>query len=303
MEHIVNTLIPIFSLILIGYFFKHLKFPSIDFWPMADKFTYYVLMPSLITYKLALANIDLSITVGLVSTALMSIFVVFISLLVLNYFIKFENKAFTSIVQGGIRFNSYVLLAFVDSVYGDKGLVFAAIVMAFVIPFINVLCISTFALFVRHGKFSLLTFLKTIVKNPLILACVVGGSINASGLEVPLVVLKSLSILSNAALPIGLLSVGVGLEFKYLHSAKKELFVSALAKLVYFPIVIYTIGNLCGLSHQMLAIAVIFGAMPTAVSGYMLARELGGDTTLMASIITLQTLLSMLTLFLVIPIL
>jgi len=70
MEHIVNTLIPIFSLILIGYFFKHLKFPSIDFWPMADKFIYYILMPSLITYKLSLANINLSTTIGLVSTVL-----------------------------------------------------------------------------------------------------------------------------------------------------------------------------------------------------------------------------------------
>lgn len=303
MEHIVNTLIPIFSLILIGYSFKHLKFPSTDFWPMADKFTYYVLMPSLLIYKLSLANINLSTTFELVSTALISIFVIFVSLLILNYFIKFENKAFTSIVQGGIRFNSYVLLAFVDSVYGDKGLVLAAIVMAFVIPFINVLCISTFALYVRKGKFSLLTFLKTIVKNPLILACAIGGVINGSDVVVPLVALKTLSILSNAALPIGLLSVGVGLEFKYIHSAKKELIASTLIKLIYFPIVIYGIGLVFGLSNQMLAIAVIFGAMPTAVSGYILARELGGDTTLMASIITLQTLFCMITLFLVIPIL
>jgi len=43
--------------------------------------------------------------------------------------------------------------------------------------------------------------------------------------------------------------------------------------------------------------------MPTAVSSYILARELGGDVTLMASIITLQTLFCMLTLFLVIPLL
>jgi predicted permease len=254
-------------------------------------------------YKLSLANINLSTTFELVSTALISIFVIFVSLLILNYFIKFENKAFTSIVQGGIRFNSYVLLAFVDSVYGDKGLVLAAIVMAFVIPFINVLCISTFALYVRKGKFSLLTFLKTIVKNPLILACAIGGVINGSDVVVPLVALKTLSILSNAALPIGLLSVGVGLEFKYIHSAKKELIASTLIKLIYFPIVIYGVGLVFGLSNQMLAIAVIFGAMPTAVSGYILARELGGDTTLMASIITLQTLFCMITLFLVIPIL
>ena len=303
MEHIVNTLIPIFSLILLGYFFKRIKFPSTDFWPMADKFTYYVLMPSLLIYKVSTSNIDLEQTLGLVTTALLSILIIFFSLMVLNFFIKFNNKAFTSIMQGGIRFNSYVFLAFVDSVYGDKGLVLAAIVMAFVIPFINVLCISTFAIYVRDDKFSFLAFFKTIIKNPLIVACAVGGLINAGDMTLPVVVLKSLTILSGSALPIGLLSVGVGLEFKYLKAAKKELIISVLGKLIYFPIVIYGVGLMFGLSSEMLAIAVIFGAMPTAVSGYILARELGGDVTLMASIITLQTLMCMFTLFLVVPLL
>lgn len=303
MEHIVNTLIPIFSLILLGYFFKRIKFPSTDFWPMADKFTYYVLMPALLVYKVSTSNIDLEQTLDLVTTALLAILFVFFSLIVLNFFVKFNNKAFTSIMQGGIRFNSYVILAFVDSVYGDRGLVLAAILMAFVIPFINVLCISTFAIYVRDGKFSFISFFKTIIKNPLILACILGGLINAGDITLPMVALKSLTILSGAALPVGLLSVGVGLEFKYLKSAKKELVVSTFAKLIYFPLVIYGIGLFFGLSGEMLAIAVIFGAMPTAVSGYILARELGGDVSLMASIITLQTLLCMITLFLVVPIL
>ena len=120
MEHVVSTLIPIFTLILLGYFFKNIKFPSVEFWPMADKFTYYVLMPSLLVYKVATSNIDLKETLDLVSTALLSILFVFFSLMVLNFFIKFNNKAFTSVMQGGIRFNTYVFLAFVDSVYGEQ---------------------------------------------------------------------------------------------------------------------------------------------------------------------------------------
>ncbi|MDD3325194.1 MAG: AEC family transporter [Sulfurospirillaceae bacterium] len=303
MEYILNSLIPIFSLILLGYFFKQIAFPAGDFWPLADKFTYYALMPSLLVYKLAVAKVALLSSLNLVATAFVAIFIVLLSLMVLNYFVKFDNKAFTSITQGGIRFNSYVFLAFVDSVYGDKGLVFAAILMAFVIPLINVLCISVFAIYTRHGNFSFRAFFKTIVKNPLIGACVIGGLINFSGVALPLSVIKSLSILSSAALPIGLLSVGVGLELKYLRHAKKELFVSTIAKLFYFPLVIYGVGLLLGLDGQMLAIAVIFGAMPTAISGYILARELGGDVSLMASIITLQTLACMGSLFFIVPLL
>ena len=303
MEHIINTLIPIFTLIILGYTFKHLRFPSTEFWPMADKFTYYVLMPSLLIYKLARANIDIHHTINMVATTLLAITIVFFTLMVLNFFLKYEGKAFTSIMQGGIRFNSYVFLAFVDSVYGDKGLVYAAIILAFAIPYLNVLCISTFAIYTQRGEFSFKSFFKTIIKNPLIGACVIGGAINISGVYVPMTLLKTLSLLSAAALPIGLLSVGVGLEFKHLKSAKSELISSTFAKLIYFPAIIYGVGLLFGLHGMMLSVCVIFGAMPTAVSGYILARELGGDTTLMASIITVQTLACMGTIFLIIPIL
>ncbi|MBP9491742.1 MAG: AEC family transporter [Sulfurospirillum sp.] len=301
MTLILNSLLPICILISVGYAFKYLKFPSTDFWPMADKFTYYVLMPSLLIYKLSIAKIDLSHTVSLVATTLSSIFLVLVLLVLLNFLLHFENKAFTSIAQGGIRFNTYVFLAFVDTAYGDKGLILAAIVMAFAIPFINVLCISVFAIYTRNGKFSLLSFLKTIIKNPLIGACVIGGVINATGLPLPLFGLKALSILSNAALPIGLLSVGVGLELKYLKHAKKELVVATVTKLLLFPLLSYGVGLLFGLSGISLSIAVIFGAMPTAVSAYILARELGGDVSLMASIITLQTIACMGTLFFIVP--
>ncbi len=301
MTLILNSLLPICILISVGYAFKYLKFPSTDFWPMADKFTYYVLMPSLLIYKLSIAKIDLSHTVSLVATTLSSIFLVLVLLVLLNFLLHFENKAFTSIAQGGIRFNTYVFLAFVDTAYGDKGLILAAIVMAFAIPFINVLCISVFAIYTRNGKFSLLSFLKTIIKNPLIGACVIGGVINATGLPLPLFGLKALSILSNAALPIGLLSVGVGLELKYLKYAKKELVVATVTKLLLFPLLSYGVGLLFGLSGISLSIAVIFGAMPTAVSAYILARELGGDVSLMASIITLQTIACMGTLFFIVP--
>jgi hypothetical protein len=122
-------------------------------------------------------------------------------------------------------------------------------------------------------------------------------------MHLPLFILKYLSVVSNAALPMGLLSVGVGLELRYLKYAKKELLVSTIVKLLLFPLLAYGIGILFGLSGLSLSVAVIFGAMPTAVSGYILARELGGDVSLMASIITLQTLACMATLFLIVPIL
>ncbi|WP_263833775.1 AEC family transporter [Sulfurospirillum oryzae] len=303
MSYVLGALLPICLIIVAGYAFKHASFPSVDFWPKMDKFTYYVLMPCLLVYELAVAKIDLTYTVNLVLTSLGGIFLILVILILLNMILHFENRAFTSIVQGGIRFNTYVLLALVNAIYGDKGLVLAAIVIAFAIPFINILCISVFAIFLRDGKFSLRSFFKTIVKNPLIGACVIGGLINASGIPMPLFILKSISIISHAALPMGLLSVGVGLELKYLKHAKKELVVSTVAKLILFPMIAYGLGLLFGLNGISLSIAIIFASMPTATSSHILARELGGDVSLMASITTLETLACVGTLFLIVPLL
>lgn len=303
MPLVLNALLPICLIIFMGYSFKHLRFPSTDFWPKMDKFTYYVLMPSLLVYELSVAKIDLNHTIDVVVSSIIGIFLILMTLVFLNAILHFENRAFTSIAQGSIRFNTYVFLALINALYGDKGLVLAAIVMAFAIPFINILCISVFAFYTREGRFSLRSFFKTILKNPLIGACVIGGCLNFLGNPVPFFVLKSISIISHAALPMGLLSVGVGLELKYLTYAKKELVVSTLAKLVLFPMLAYGLGVLVGLSGMSLSVAVIFASMPTATSAYILARELGGDVPLMASIITVQTLLCMGTLFLIIPLL
>ena len=303
MNYVLGALLPICLIIFAGYAFKHAKFPSTDFWPKMDKFTYYVLMPCLLVYELAVAKIDLTYTVNLVLTSLGGIFSILVILVLLNKMLHFENRAFTSIVQGGIRFNTYVFLALVNAVYGNEGLVLAAIVIAFAIPFLNILCISVFAIYLREGEFSLSTFFKTIIKNPLIGACAIGGFINATGIEMPLFLLKSIAIISHAALPMGLLSVGVGLELKYLKHAKKELVVSSVAKLVLMPMIAYGFSLLFGIVGMSLSIAVIFASMPTATSSHILARELGGDVSLMASITTLETLACVGTLFLIVPLL
>ena len=44
-----------------------------------------------------------------------------------------------------------------------------------------------------------------------------------------------------------------------------------------------------------ITIAVIFAAVPTAVSSYTLSKQFGGDTQLMTSIITIQVALSFIT--------
>jgi malonate transporter and related proteins len=71
-------------------------------------------------------------------------------------------------------------------------------------------------------------------------------------------------------------------------------------KLLGLPLITYELLRLLGVEGVEASIAILFNALPTATSSYILASQYGGDAKLMASIISVQTLLSMITLPLVI---
>ena len=134
MEHIFSALIPVFALILIGYFFKKIKFPSLEFWSQADKLTYYVLMPSLLIYKLSNASLSSSNNLGFILSALLAIFFTMIILMFVNKIKPTNASSFTSVVQGGIRFNTYVFLALSGAIFGNEGLILSAIIILLILP-------------------------------------------------------------------------------------------------------------------------------------------------------------------------
>ncbi|GGD35967.1 transporter [Malaciobacter pacificus] len=258
---------------------------------MADKLTYFVLMPSLLIYKLSSAQFHAD-SINFVLASLLAIFFTMVVLIIFNKFSPTKNSSFTSIVQGGIRFNTYVFLALSGSIFGDEGLILSAIILTFAIPFINILCVTIFALYSDNDKLDFKYLVKSIVTNPLIIACAIGAGINF--LEIPLHVSieNLLEILSKAALPMGLLSVGFALVLKEIKSAKKDLIITCIGKFIVLPLLIYIFGLYFELSDIMIAVLVLFGVLPTAPSSFILARQLGGNLELMTSIITVQTLVS-----------
>ena len=296
MEHIFSSLIPIFALIIFGYLFKKISFPSHDFWPMADKLTYYILMPSLLILTLSQAKFENN-SFELILSSTLAIFLTLLTLVIFNKFNQTNSSSFTSVVQGGIRFNTYVFLALSGSIFGSEGLVIAAIIISFAIPILNIFCISIFAIYSDNQKINILFILKSIFKNPLIIASIIGVLINILGFQMPLSLENFLKILSAAALPLGLLSIGYALVLKDIKSAKKDMLVSIIAKFIVLPAFIFFISKYLELDALAISVLVLFAIMPTAPSSFILARELKGDLPLITSIITVQTILA--TIFLI----
>ena len=292
---ILKAIVPVFALVMIGAFLRKRKFPGVGFWPMADKLTYFILLPSLLVEKLALAKID--------GEAFFQIGILLPSCTIATgllaglfcYFLKVLPKSAPSVWQGSIRPNTYVGLAAAGALFGENGLTLVALCLLWVVPLVNVLSVSAFAFYIpengRHPK----AILKNIFTNPLVLACLIGIFLNITQIKLPFGSADLLSIMSKAALPLGLLSVGNGLQLDSLFSNWRPSILALLLKLIFLPLSIYFLGVFMEIADQVLLPVVLVGSVPCAVSSYILAGQLKGDQPLMARIITLETLLAILT--------
>ncbi|MEX1057895.1 MAG: AEC family transporter, partial [Natronospirillum sp.] len=128
--------------------------------------------------------------------------------------------------------------------------------------------------------------------NPLILGCLAGIFLNVTGVGLPGWSADTLRILGAVALPMGLLAVGVALKPTNMGQDWPPILKSSVLKFVLLPGLMFGLATLLQLDPRSTQILLLLGCLPTASSAYILARQMGGDTILMARIITLQTLMA-----------
>lgn len=291
-----NALGPVFLVIVLGIVLKRLAFPAAGFWPELERLIYYFLFPTMLVARLAQANLSQVPMVNVVATVVVTLVLMSAFILLARPWLASTSAAFTSVYQGGMRFNTYVGLAVVAQLYGDAEIALAAVIIAVMIPLLNVFCVLVFAFYTGDDKPSIGPTLKALGRNPLIVACFIGIALNVTGIGLPGWSAPFADIIARTALPLGLMAVGVGLNLMALREAHWPLLCACLLKLVAMPFVAACVATWFGLAVDQRAVVLLFMALPTASSAYILARQLGGDTDLMAAIITAQTLLAMVTL-------
>ena len=297
MSEIASGLGPVFLLILFGALLRRIDFPGELFWPQAERITYYVLFPALLVSKLGTAEVGNTPLIPTLGNILFMFIAGSALLLLARRLVAANPAAFTSVFQGGTRFNTYIGIACVDALYGDPGLVIAAVTIAIMIPLVNVLCVLVFHLSLHRGTLNMGSILRSLLSNPLIIGCLVGIGLNQSGIGLPGWSENTLALLGSAALPVGLLAVGVALRLHAIRSAWREIFSASLQRFLIMPLLLLAALQWWPLPQLNASVMLLFAVLPTATSAYILSRQLGGDTVLMANTITVQTLLG----FFVIP--
>lgn len=296
MSALLLALWPLFALIIVGYLLQRSGFPGEAFWPGAERLNYFVLFSALLLASLARAPLDNPALPRLALAVLLTLGIGWLALLGLRRWRGWPAARFGAMVQGTLRFNTYLGLAAVASLFGPPGLTLAALMLALLVPAVNLL--SVWALSAERGV-SVGGLLLPIARNPLILACLGGVLLNLSGIGLPGGSARLFELLAAASLPLGLLCVGAALRPRELRGELPALLGNSLARLLAMPLLAFAVARGLGLASQETTLLTLFFALPTAPSAYVLTRQLGGDSQLMAGIITLQTLLAALSLPLV----
>ncbi|GGW54481.1 MULTISPECIES: AEC family transporter [Vreelandella] len=296
MESITGALGPLFLLILLGALLGNRRWPSSEFWVQMERVIYFVLFPAMLVGTLATADVS-QVPVGRLALVLLGAMALFgMALWHFRGWLALEPAAFTSVFQGAVRFNTYVGVAGAAALHGSLGATTAAVAVALMVPIVNVMCVASFVAAGTLGSASVGKSALALIKNPLILGCLVGIALNLCGIGLPGWSEDTVSLLGGAALPLGLVAVGVALRPRALLRFDRGVLATNTIKLVLMPVLVLVLAWALRLDPVSRDVALLFAALPTATSAYILARQLGGDAELMAAIITGQTLLAMLTL-------
>lgn len=292
---ILATIVPIALLIALGHGLRRQGFLGESFWPAAERLSYFVLLPALFMHGLATADLTGLPVFDMVAVLLLSTVIGALVIVLCKGFAASDDASFTSVFQGGIRFNNYIGATLAAGIYGSGGIALAAVANAAIVPTVNVLCVLVFARY-SGTRSSVRAVLKAICSNPLIVGCALGIGLRLSGIGVPAGIEPTLKALGQAALPLGLLCVGAALGSSAQGLSPRPLLMASTFKFLVLPLTTFGVCRALGLSGQAAIIALLFQALPTASSSYVMARQMGGNAPLMANIIALQTLLAALTL-------
>ena len=280
-------LLPDFTLIVLGWLICHHTPLARPVWDSVERLVYFVLFPALLFHSIVRHPLSLASALPLVGTGLGVTAAGVAAAYALKLWPGVDARLHASGAQTAFRFNSYVALALAERLAGPPGVAWTALLVSFCVPLCNVAAVWPLA---RHGGHG---YAREIARNPLIIATASGLACNLVGLRLPELADVTLQRIGNAALPLGLMAVGAGLQLGALKEGPR--LAAALLSIRHALLPALALGTviLLALPTGQQAVLVAFAALPTASSAYVLAVRMGGHGGYTAGLVSLSTLIGM----------
>lgn len=293
-----NVTMPIFVVILIGGLLKQVGLLTEGFTAAADKFVFKVALPVQLFRDIATMDIRSDFSWKFVLFCIGATTFMFAACWFVGRLLLKDKTMVGAFAQASARGSAAILgISFVENIYGNSGMTPMMIVAA--VPLFNIYSVIILTVSSAEGKLDgtvLKKTLKGVVTNPIILGIAAGMVWSLAGLPWPVMLSKSVNYLAVTATPIALLVLGA--TFKGREALRKigPTLAATGLKLVAIPAMIFPVALRMGFRGSELVAIMIMLASPTTVTCYIMAKNMGGDEMLSASVVMTATLFSSITL-------
>ena len=286
-----QLLFPDFSLILIGYLLCRFTALNRQVWEPVERLVYFLMFPVLLFHSIVKSPLDLSTASSLMGAGLVLCLMGIALAYSLPYWPwlgkRFDARLHAASAQIGFRFNSFIALALANKVAGPQGLLLISVVIGVCVPLLNVGAVWPMA---RHANKG---FARELIRNPLIIGTVSGLVANLLGFHIPPWLDPTVTRIGQASLALGLMAAGAGMQFSSLKDAKTLGVLVLTVRHLAMPVMALGVALLFQLDPTQTSVLLLFSAVPTASSCYVLAARMGYNGAYVAGLVTLSTLLGM----------
>ena len=293
-----QTIAPIFAIILLGVLARQKRFITEPFLEPANRLVYYLAIPAMIFRAISGSSLSSEFNPTVVLATLACLPLGFGFALALTWMMGNKGGRKGTFIQCAFHGNlGYIGLAVSFYYLGDKGLVHASIIAGLIMIAQNLLAVLALQFFAEHEESGgrIKAIVSHILINPVIISALLGIGYAAMGFSMPVIVDRSLKILSGLALPMALLLIGASLSFTLVKAQLWSALASSFVKLMALPALGLGIYRYLGLAPHVYMPGLILLAAPSATLAYVFAKEMHGDADLAVATVSMGTILSGLT--------
>lgn len=296
----INVTIPIFLVMVLGYFLRRRGMLNENFVNVANKFNFDVTLPFMVFRDIAAVNIRSVFDLKYVLFCAIASSVCFWVVWGLAKLFMKDKSLIGAFVQASFRSSAAVMgLAFISNLYGPSAMGPLMIIGA--VPLYNIYSVLVLTFEAEDdgtgrdtGK--LKEACVNILKNPIIISIVLGLIVSLCKLDFPVLVDNTIDNVAKMATPLALITLGAGFEGREALAKMKPTLWAAFIKLIGQAAIFIPIAIALGFTGEKLIAIMVMLAAPATPSCYIMAKNMKNDGVLTASIIVTTTLLAAFTL-------
>jgi predicted permease len=300
-----NSTVPLFLVMLLGYALRRSGFFSQAFLGDANKLVFHVTLPVLLFLDMAQTDVRavfdgryLLFCAGSTAFSILAIWALAKKCLR-------DKTVVGEFVQASYRSSAAILgIAFIEKIYGTGSAAgMSGLMILGSVPLYNIFAVLILVLEAPQNAAAprplgaaLRASAGRIAKNPILLGILIGFGFGFFRIPLPVMVSSGLSSLAQLTTPLALLAIGAGFEGRSALACLRLTAAATAIKLLVLPAVFLPAAAALGFAGpQMVALIVMLGSITTPAS-YVMAKQMGHEGTLTASVCVATTAGSALTL-------